>query len=71
MIDSYCIYDFRLTVFDFRLKKAFLQPEFQNLLPQMEVKSFLRANVFFPELKKRPREAHLRSWKKVFSKKNL
>lgn len=71
MINSYCIYDFRLTLCDFRLKKAFLQSEFQNLLPQMEVKSFLRENAFFTELKKRPREALLRSWKKAFSKKNL
>jgi hypothetical protein len=37
----------------------------------MEVKSFLRENAFFTELKKRPREALLRSWKKAFSKKNL
>jgi hypothetical protein len=37
----------------------------------MEVKSFFRENVFFPELKKRPKEALLCSWKKAFSKKKL
>lgn len=37
----------------------------------MEVKSFFRENVFFPELTKRPKEALLCSWKKAFSKKNL
>jgi hypothetical protein len=38
----------------------------------MEVKSFFfRENVFFAELKKRPKEALLCSWKKAFSKKNL
>jgi hypothetical protein len=37
----------------------------------MEMKSFLRENVFFTELKKRPKEALLCSWKKAFSKKNL
>ena len=41
------------------------------LMPQMEVESFFRENVFFPELKKRPKEALLCSWKKAFSKKNL
>jgi hypothetical protein len=41
------------------------------LMPQMEVKSFFRENVFFAELKKRPKEALLCSWKKAFSKKNL
>jgi hypothetical protein len=35
----------------------------------MEVKSLFRENVFFPEVKKRPKEALLVSWKKAFTEK--
>ncbi|WP_167543008.1 hypothetical protein [Flavobacterium sinopsychrotolerans] len=40
-------------------------------LPQMAVKSLLGENVFFIGLKKRPKEALLRPYKKAFSRKSL